>query len=177
MEFMENKYVVDLEGLHDTDEYLKKTFSSKTRKNIKKRNEEVESLGVEIVCNEASDLDDLIELNKTSFGKTSSFNKSFRREIYNDILSGPFKTFTMSAKIDGKKENVSLGIIYKDTFASLAIGNNKDFQNLGHYMFLKRVGKAISCGCKTFDAGLNSLGWKKRWHLRQIPEFKFYVGM
>lgn len=178
LQFLENKYVIDLEEFGDIDSYLNKTFSSKTRKKIKKRNEEIELLGPEIACNEDSDLDVLIDLNKQAFGKDSSFHKPFRREIWQDILKSDFETVTLSAKIDGKKRNASLAVVYKDTFVSLAVGNDKeDFPNLGTYMLLERIKKAISLKCKTFDAGLNDLGWKNKWHLRKIPQYIFSVDI
>lgn len=175
MRFQENKYIIELDGLDSLDDYLEKTFSAKTRKGIRRHNAEVDELEPKIAFNEPSDLDALIELNRRAFGDESSFNKPHRREIYEDILK-QFQTLTISATIDGMKQNVSLAILYQGTFVSLAIGNNKDdYPNLGHYMFQRRVEKAIGLGCKTFDAGLGSLGWKDHWHLKKIPEYKYVV--
>lgn len=178
MDFIENKYVIKLAGIEDSDNYLRKVFSSSTRRKIIKRNKAIEELPIEICYDEESDLDELIRLNKEAFGKESSFNKSFRREIYMDIMKSDFKTVTISAKIGGEKQNVSLAVVYKGVFVSFAVGNNKEeFPDLGHYMFLKRIEQAISLGCKVYDAGLGNLGWKEKWHLEKIPQFKFHLGI
>ena len=174
MSFMENKYIIKLDGIAGADDYLAKFFSSKTRKKIKKRNEEMEALGIKVSYDEASDLSELIRLNKEAFGAESSFNKPYRKEIYRDLLESAFRTITVSASIGGKKQNVSLAIAYKDAFVSFSVGNNKDdFPDLGHYMFLKRVERALALGCRIYDAGLGDLGWKSRWHLEKIPEYLF----
>lgn len=175
MEFMENKYIIDIRGINTIDEYLKETFSSKTRAKFRKKSRAIESLNPVIRENAYEDLDVMIDLNLKSFGKNSSFNKPFRREIFHDLLSGNFDVVMLTAEIAGKKESVSFGIKYKNTFVSINSGTNKkEFPDLGTYMILRRIEKAISLGCETFDAGLESLGWKEKWHLQRIPEYKYY---
>lgn len=175
MEFIENKYVIDLRGINTIDEYLKKTFSSKTRAKFRRKSQEIEALNPAIRENAYGDMDMMIDLNIKSFGNNSSFNKPFRREIFHDLLRGEFDAVMLTAEIAGKKESVSFGIKYKNTFVSINSGTNKqEFPNLGTYMILRRIEKAINLGCDTFDAGLESLGWKEKWHLQRIPEYKYY---
>lgn len=175
MDFLENKYVIDLRGLNNIEDYLKKTFSSKTRSKLRKKIKRIEAIKFVVVDNRYADIDALMQFNRKNFGVESSFNKPHRQQIYHDLAGSSFKVVMISAEIDEKLEGVSFAIKFENTFVSLNAGVNKtDFEDLGNVMLLKRIEKAINLGCNVYDAGLNDLGWKKQWHLKQIPQYKFY---
>lgn len=177
LEFMENKYIIDLKGLNNLDDYLGRTFRPKRVKRFKKMIEDIGLLRPKVRENDYRDLETLIDLNVKSFKKESYFYGTLRRDIFRDLVKSKFDVVTMSAEINGKKESASFGIKYKDAFVSMNSGTNKkEFPDLGSYMILKRIEKAISLGCETFDAGLENLGWKEKWHLQRIPEYKFHYG-
>lgn len=171
LDIFEYKYVADFSGINNLDEYLKKIFKTKTMKKVKKRYAEIDSMGVQIIDNRFKDIETMIELNKKMFGEDSSFNKPYRREIFNDLLKSELDCHTISFLIKGKLEAVAIYLKYKDTFVSLNSGLNKQkFPNLSTYMILKRLEKAISLKSKTYDAGTEDLGWKESWHFEKVPE-------
>jgi len=177
MDFSDYKFIIDLKGLGSLDDYFKKTFSSKTRSKLRKKMRDIELLGPVVSENDFNDLDVLIELNKQTFGKESSFFRPFRSQIYHDILEGGFDIVMFSTEISEKKEGVSFGIKYGKTFVSLNSGVNKsNFKNLGTFMLLKRIERAINLNCEIFDASVGNLGWKELWHLDKISQYKFYYN-
>lgn len=174
LDFLENKYVIDLKGLGGVDDYLQRTFSAKTRSKFRKKMRDIEALDIVIRENHYEDLENLMELNRRTFGLESSFCRVFRPQIYRDLLRSRFEIVMLSAEIGGRTEGVSLGIKYGSRFVSMKNGVNKQaFENLGTFMTLKRIEKAIALKCEIFDAGLEDLGWKELWHLEKVPEYKF----
>lgn len=176
MDFMENKYVIDLSGLGNIEDYMNRTFSAKARSKVRKQRRDMESWDMTAYENHFEDIDVLMNLNRNNFGSESTFNKPHRSEIYHDLVAGDFEALMYSCEIGGKIEGVSLSVRYGQTFVSMNGGvNSKDYSNLGHFMRLQRIEKAIALGCDTFDAGLEDLGWKESWYLKKVPQYKFVV--
>ena len=169
----EYKYIYNLSGITTLEQFIDKYFDSDSRK--KKRRLLKEE--VEIVYNDFNDFDLMIDLNLKNFGKESSFNQLFRKEIFHDLLKLNYEPILFTSVIDGKKEAVSFAIKYKDKFISLNSGvNSAPFPWLEKYLILKKVAKAIELKCQIFDACLGNCGWKDNWHLEKIPQFKFCIS-
>jgi len=166
----EYKYIYNLSGITTLEQFIDKYFDSDSRK--KKRRLLKEE--VEIIDNNFGDLDLMIELNIKNFGKESSFNWPFRKEIFHDLLKLNYEPILLTSVIDGKKEAVSFAVKYRDKFISLNSGvNSTSYPWLEKYLILKKVAKAIELKCRIFDACLGNCGWKDNWHLEKIPQFKF----
>lgn len=173
MSLLEDKYFIDLRGTNSLDDYLKKNFRAKRIKRFRSIIEEVDNLGVIIKENKFEDLDLLMDINIRNFGERSSFVRPHRREIYKELLS-LYKAVMLTAEINGKKESISFAVMYHNTFVSLNSGTNKkDYPNLGSYMILKRIEKAIEMKAEIFDADMGEIKWKEIWHLSKIPQYKF----
>ena len=127
-----------------------------------------------IVENNYKDLDLMFELNIKTFEEKSSFNKPYRTEAFHDLLKLNFDIYMLSYIINNKKEAVSFSIKYNDVYVYINAGTNKEaISNLGTYNIYKNIDKAIKTGSKIFDAGLEDLGWKERWHLEKNPQYDF----
>lgn len=171
LDVFEYKYVADLNGLRNADEYLTKYFKAKRRNAIKKKVKSVEMLKPLIIKNNYEDLDLLIELNKKRFGKESSFNKPFRREIYHDLLNINLDIKMLTFIINGAKEAVTFGIKYKNIFVGINGGTREEaHQDIGTYITVKKIEKAIGLGADKYDAGIEDLGWKENWRFEKIPQ-------
>ena len=166
----EYKYLYDLSGMTTLEQFIDKYFDSDSRK--KKRRLLKEK--VEIIYNDFRDFDLMIDLNLKNFGKESSFNWPFRKEIFHDLLKLNYEPILFTSIISGKKEAVAFAIKYKDKFISLNSGVNSETSPwLEKYLILKKVARAIELKCRLFDACVGNCGWKENWHLEQIPQFKF----
>lgn len=174
LEFMENKYIIDLQGLNSLEDYLSRTFSSKTRGKFRKLKREAEELCSAVVENNYADIATLIALNRKSFGAESSFNSPRRCQGYHDLARSKAEVIMFSAQVGSKKECVSFDVKYGDIYVAMNTGTNKsDFEDLGSFLLLKKIEKAISLKCRVFDAGVGDLGWKESWHLTGVAEYKF----
>lgn len=165
------KYVGDLSGIDSADDYLIKQLKAKPRQGMRKKIKMIKALNPEIIENNFSDFDLLIELNKKAFGEKSLFYKPYKIESYKDFLKMNFDIYMFSYIINRKKEAVSFSVKYKDAYVYINAGTNKvGVPNLGTFNIYYNLDKAISSGVKKFDAGLGDLGWKERWHLKKIPQ-------
>lgn len=174
LDILEYKYVADISKMKNADDYLVKKFRAKSRNKLRKKIKSIEAVNPKIIVDNYKDIDALMELNKKAFGKESSFFKPFRNEIYHDLFKLNLDIYMFSFIVNSKKEAVSLSVKYKDTYVYINAGTNKDdVSNLGTYVILKNIEKGIQTGAKFFDAGLEDLGWKERWHFEKIPQRVF----
>ena len=73
--------------------------------------------------------------------------------------------------INGTKEAVTFGIKYKNTFIGINGGAREEaHRDLGTYITVKKIEKAIESGADKYDAGIEDLGWKENWHFKKIPQ-------
>ena len=168
------RYIADLSIIKDVDDYLFQNFKAKTRNGLHKKIKLIELMNPIIIENNYNDIDLLIELNKKAFGERSSFNKPYRREVFHDLLKLNFDIHLLSYVINDKKEAVSFSIKYNDVYVYINAGTNKEaISNLGTYNIYKNIDKAVKIGSKLFDAGIEDMGWKERWHLKKMPQYDF----
>ena len=168
------KFTYNLSEVSSFEDFMVKSFNSKVRNNLKRKIKFMEMEQVSVVEDNFSDLDILMDLNIKQFNEKSSFNKPHRKEIYRDLLGLGYPAHMLSFVVNGKKEAVSLAFVYQDKYIYLNLGKNIDlYPHLGGYVTLKNIEKAISLGCKEFDAGIVDLGWKKEWGMIATPECGF----
>lgn len=168
------KYIADLSQAKDSDDYLVKKFSKGSRYKVRKKINSIQQMESKIIENDYNDLDLMIELNKKNFGEKSSFNKPHRVEIFHDLLKLNFDIHLLTFIVNGQKEAVSFSIKYKNIYAYIQTGTNKNnIPNLGTYNIYKNFENAIKIGAKYLDAGISDLGWKERWHLEKTPQYIF----
>lgn len=167
-------YFFDLSGYHSREELFKKLFSKKRQKNFQRENKIIEQDKVNIIPDQYQDLDLLIKLNIKKFGEESSFSGTDHPQIFHDLLRLPWKWIMLSFEINKQKEAVSLALLYKKIYYHLASGVNPKISNLGNYVIMKNMEKAISLKGDTFDLGSDDCGWKERWHAEKtIPQYCF----
>lgn len=172
--FSSYKYIVPLNEFADVSEYLEKRFISKLRSNIRRRVKLSEQDHISIKKGEEADLDTLIEFNINTFGEKSSFHKPYRSEIFRDLLTIRCKPKLLSFVRGTELIGVSFSLIYNGIYYYLNLGVNKTASpHLFTYITYKNLELAFELGCREFDAGMDSLGWKEEWGLDKISEYKF----
>jgi CelD/BcsL family acetyltransferase involved in cellulose biosynthesis len=165
-------YSFNLSNYHSLEDFFKNLFSKKRQKNFKRENKMIEEKKIKIISDQYQDLDLLIQLNIEKFGKESSFSDSDHPQIFHDLLKLPWKLIMFSFEINNQKQAITLGLLYKNIYYYLASGVNSEISNLGNYVILKNIEKAISLKAKTFDLGSDDCGWKERWHAeKNIPQY------
>jgi CelD/BcsL family acetyltransferase involved in cellulose biosynthesis len=168
------KYTLSLANYSTLDDYLKQEFRAKRRKNIKRSLREIEEKNIELAEGNPQNLELLFQLNLQRFGKDSSFYKSYLPDVFRQMLSLNYQWQLLTFKIAGQKRAVSLAVLYQDTYLYHNSGTDlRTVPNLGTLVLLKNIERAILSKAKVFDAGLENLGWKERWHFQKIPQYQF----
>jgi hypothetical protein len=169
------KYILPLKGYTSYEDYLNHRLDGDARRNLRRQIRLLHrDHTIEIVENEATDLDLLFDLSVKRFGGESSFRWPYRRQIFKD-LKEQFQSVIMTIKVDGLKEAVGFGIIYNGTYLDMNAVANPDIPNLGKLLTLTQIDKALALGCHTFDAGKGDSGWKEQFRFIRIPQFKFTI--
>ncbi|MBI4812006.1 GNAT family N-acetyltransferase [Candidatus Falkowbacteria bacterium] len=168
----EYKYILNLDGLKNRNDFINRNFQSRALKNMKREISVIEKNKIEVIENSENDLELLFELNKKIFGEESTFNILYWEETFRDIFKN-FNAHLLSIAVNGEKLAVSFSILYKNIYYFYSVASdNKKIPNLGKYLVLKNIDKAIELGAKIIDTGIGD-GWKERWHLDKIPQYKF----
>lgn len=176
VKFYENKYYLDLKDYKNSEDFLKNEWSKSSRKTILKQIRRIyRDHKVEIFENRLQDLDLLVEYNKKRFGKESSFDYPYRKQIFKD-LTEKYDVKMLSVEIDGKTEAVAYGIKYKDVYVGMNAGVSGNIEDLPKLLVLTQIDKAIEWGCKTYDAGKGDSGWKESYKLQKVPQYQLEIA-
>lgn len=181
------KYILDTTQFSSFEDYITKSFSSKSRSNLKKKIRQIEDGNtMEVQVNQLDDIELMFDFNIKTFdekfaekgGRRSSFLYPFRKEIYRDFLAlTKTKPHVLTFSINGKKQAVSLTILYNGWYVFLNTGANiEEIPNMGNYTYYKNIEEAFTLGAQTFDAGVEAYGWKERFHLYRIPQHLYSYG-
>ena len=172
-----DKFVVDLKGLTNLDMFLEKNFQGKSKRRLRNRiSYFYKNYKIEIKKGTDLDLELLFLLNKNRFGKISAFNMKHRRQLFRD-LTKLYNTDIFTIFIDGEPKAVSLSLIHKGVYIGLNSGYDYSMRDLGKFVFITKIQRAIELGCDQFDAGKNDNGWKEHFHLHKIPQYKLTMNL
>lgn len=172
----DNKYLLPLKKYSSYHEYLADKFSPDTRRNILSQERKVQRMGVAIEKNTMTDIELLIEYNLAQFGNDSSFaSRPHHQEIFRELITLPSaQLFLHTYTIEGKREAVSLAMVYNGVYEFILAGINPDApRNTFKLVNLHNIETAIQAGAHTFDAMVGSYGWKEQWHFDKIPQYYF----
>ena len=173
LEFEEFKYIAFLEEVENVEQFVDGHFSGKSRNGLRKRLRIVREKGVQIEEGDVSDLDVLFRLNMKNFGDDSSFCRPERQDLFRNLLSGSYEVHVMRFRIQDQIGAVSLSLRFQEWYVYMNAGVDKEqFPNLGTFLIYSNVERAIELGCLIFDAGVEDLGWKERWHLEKVPLYE-----
>lgn len=174
----DHKYVLDLRRYSSIDDYLADCYSAKSRHGLKKRLRKIEEDHAPIVTTgELERIDDLFRLNVEAMGERSYFLDPFRTEIFRDLLRADLEPDLVTIVVEGEPQAVSLSFVHGGQYFFLQSGVNKEaFSDLGNYLVIKCLERAMALGCHTFDAGSGCFNWKERFHLSKKPQYELVVS-
>lgn len=168
------KYTLNLDSLKKYNDFIEKYLSGKAKKNLKREIKQIKENELKITENDFGDLDLLIDLNISNFKDDSYFVLPNWRQTFHDLIKLNFDFYLITISVNGKKQAVSLSILYNGVYSVLAVGSSREVPNIGKYLTLKNFQKAIDLKAKTIDFGMGDCGWKKHWNLEKTPQFEFY---
>jgi CelD/BcsL family acetyltransferase involved in cellulose biosynthesis len=180
IEFKEDepKYVLNLKGFKNHEDYLM-TLKKNTRRNLRKDRNRILKQNPQIVIDNFSDLDILIELAKKRFkekGERADWEDPRRVETFKNVIrfSGKsYKVRMIKVKIDGKDAGVDLICIFNNTYFATKCGYNiSEFSGIGNFINLYEIDDAIKLGIKKIDFLQNNYQWKNKY-FPPVPLYKF----
>jgi len=174
-------YYLDVSGFLVFDDFLNNNFAAVYRKSLNRAIRKVESLGVKIVFNQVLDLEVLFSLNKKRFSTDedkSSFFNAHEEQIFRDLVKIGIPWEIMSIIIDDKIVAVSLSMFFNKRYYYLMNGADVvGYPNLGTYLNLMNIKRAIERKDKVIDFGYHDCNWKKLWHLTPNNLYKYKRGV
>jgi hypothetical protein len=171
---LEYKYILSLKDLKDGMDYVEKHFEGKKRREILRRYKKMSELPVEIVINNFSDIELLLQWNIQHFKEESIFNWDYRKEILRDTMNCSFMKNVLTFLINGEKQGVSLVYMYRGCYVGYNSAMNPAAPaDLSTYMKIKKIDQAIALGATVYDALAADCGWKEQWGFSKIPQYKF----
>jgi hypothetical protein len=174
----EPKYVLDLKGFRNHEDYLM-TLKKNTRRNLRKDRNRILRKNPEIVIDNFSDLDVLIELAKKRFKEreeSTDWEDPRRVEAFRNVIKFSGKSYRarmIKVKIDGRDAGVDLVCLFNKTYFALKCGyNTSEFSGIGNFINLYEIDDAIKLGMEKVDLLQNNYHWKNKY-FPAIPLYKF----
>lgn len=172
-----DRFEVDLENINDFESYLESNLQGKSKRNIKNEIKYFyRDYTIETKKGGSEELELLFRLSKERFGRKSSFHMDYRQQIYRDFID-LYDVDIFTIILNGAPKAVSYGIMFKNTYILLSIGYDYSIPNLAKFLFSHLFTRAKELGCTLFDAGKGDNGWKERFHLTKIPQYKLTIGI
>lgn len=174
----EPKYVLNLEGFRNHEDYLM-TLKKNTRRNLRKDRNKIRRLNPEIIINNFSNFNTLVELSKKRFaqkGEKTDWEDERRVETFRQVIKLAGKSYQarmISVEIGEKTAGVDLVAIFNSTYYTLKCGYNvKEFSGIGNFINLFEIDDAISLGMKKIDFLQNSYKWKDKF-FEHVPLLQY----
>jgi hypothetical protein len=177
-EYDDPKYILNLEGLKNHEDYLM-TLKKNRRRNLRKDRNRTLKQKPEIIINNFADFNYLVELSKKRFqerGEDTDWQDLRRIETFKEVIKladRSYKKRMITIKIGKKVAGVDLVCLYNNTYFTLKCGYDvKNFSGIGNFINLVEIDDAIKLGMKKIDFLQNNYGWKSQY-FEPVPLFKY----
>lgn len=174
------KFILDLTTISSVDDFLMR-FKKKRRYNMRRDWKLIESKKPEIIIDNYSNLDKLIELSMIRFaekGEDTDWEDKRRIEAFKQVieLGRQAESYTVrmiTIKIGDAIAAVDLIAIFNGCYYPLKCGYDvSHFPGIGNYVNLFEIKDALSLNMKKMDFLEIDYGWKNKW-FDQIPLFRY----
>jgi len=168
-------YTLPIGSYENSEAYMHALWSPDTRRVTQNRLRKLEKdYKIEIFYNRYEDIDRLFELNIETYGDYSIFvRKPYRMQLFKDFLE-QFTVDMLSIEVDGIIQAVSYTILHKGVYIAMNHGASRAINNLGKYLNLAQIERAIALGCTVYDAGKSNRGeWKTAFKFTPTPQYRF----
>ncbi|PIS17495.1 MAG: hypothetical protein COT59_00365 [Candidatus Nealsonbacteria bacterium CG09_land_8_20_14_0_10_42_14] len=174
----EAKYILNLKDFKNHEDYLM-TLKKNARHSLRKDRRRIEKQNPQIIINNFSDIENLIELAKNRFsqkGEEADWEDPRRIETFRQVIKLAGKSYQvrmMTVKIGEKIAGVDLICLFNNIYFTVKCGYNvAEFSGIGNFINLLEIDDAIKLGMQKIDFLQNNYQWKSRWFESQ-PLFKF----
>lgn len=172
------KYILDLEGFENHEDYLM-TLRKNRRHDLRKDRRKIERQNPQIIINDFADFDCLVELSKKRFqekGEETDWEDPRRVTTFREVIKLGGKSYRVrmiTIEINGKVAGIDLICLYGKTYFTLKCGYDiQNFSGIGNFMNLLEIDDALKLGMKKIDFLQNNFGWKSQY-FQSSPLFKY----
>ncbi|OGK20573.1 hypothetical protein A3C23_05250 [Candidatus Roizmanbacteria bacterium RIFCSPHIGHO2_02_FULL_37_13b] len=174
------KFILNLSNIQTPEDFLY-SLKKKRRYNLKRDVKHIESQFPQIVINNFSDFDKLVDLNIKRFeqkGEDTDWEDprriaTFRHVLRLGLLKKSFHIRMVSVYIKDHIAACDLIAIYKKCYYPLKCGYDvANFPGIGNFMNFFEIKDALSLGMKKMDFLEIDYGWKNKW-FEEVPLFKY----
>lgn len=171
------RYELDFGNAKNIDDFLQTFYTGKTKRDLLHRIRKMQrEHKIEIHDGTDADLELLFNKSIERFGDRSSFNLEYRRAIYKELKS-LFDHDLFVINVDGEPKALAFCLIYKNSYTLLNVGYDYSDRDIGKLLVVTEMQRAIEHGCTRFDAGQGDNGWKERFHLTKIEQYKLALNL
>lgn len=175
-EHYNDKFILDLTQFQSFEDFLAKNFDGKSRQRLKNRiNKLHKEFDVQIEQGTEEEVEKMFAFSIKRFGEDSSFNMSYRREIFKNLFAN-IETDFFVIKLNGVVQAASFAIKRGDTYTSINNGYDPEVRDLAKILAATQIKRAIEAGFKIYDGGKGENGWKEHFHLTKIPQYKLELN-
>lgn len=172
-----DRFELDLTELQSAEDFVNKNFSGKSKgKLLNKIRYMYKNFKIEIKDGDKDDLNLLFKFSIDKFAENSSFNMQYRQNIYKYLMD-IYKVDLFTISVNGEKKGIAYCIIHNGVYTLLNVGYDHDLRDIGKVLVSAQIDRAINNKCKKYDAGKGDNGWKERYHLSKIPQYKLTLNL
>ena len=174
------KFILDLTTLSKAEDFLL-SLKKKRRYNLRRDHRHIMSQNPEIVFDDFSYFDKMVELNKTRFaqkGEDTDWEDPRRIETFRYIIergkkAKSYHTRMIIVKIRGEVAAIDLIALYKDCYYPIKCAYDiANFPGVGNFVNLFEIEDALKLQMKKMDFLEIDYGWKNKW-FQSVPLFKY----
>jgi len=151
------------------------SFSSKSRRKIRRELERLSAPGVAFRYDRPGDLELMFQLNLEGYGELSYFRDPRFLGAFEDLASvlhalGLLRVTTVL--IGGRVAAVDMGAVWNSTYTVLAGGTHPDFPGVAKLINFHHLERACRERFSWVDFLCGDFNWKERFHLTPRPLYK-----
>lgn len=172
------KYILNLENLKSSEDFLMKLKKNR-RRNLRKDRNRILKQNPRIIINNFSDFEHLVRLSKKRFeekGEKTDWEDPRRVETFRQVikLAGiSYQVRMITVLVGNQIAGVDLIALFNNCYYTLKCGYDvKRFPGIGNFVNLFEIDDAISLGMKRIDFLQNSYQWKNKF-FTAIPLLKY----
>lgn len=164
-------YLIPADFNFDFNNHMDTHFSRDRCKTFHRDLRKVKERSPELIWSDADESENFIRLNVKNFGEESDYageegQLEVKRVIHELKDLGYLKTLTI--KIDGKVEGVSISTLYKNNCVALYASSNNDINNLGKFLTVSTIEEC--CRLRVDEINyMTGMAWKAFWRMKENP--------
>ncbi len=166
-------YILNLNNIKDHEDYIEKFFkgSPKHRKKLKRELRKVSENNIKVIKNNINDIELLFKYKIQRFGADSCFNNQGERQNFINLLKLEYDFYLFTYIVNEIKVGISLSVLFQQKYMFLETASDIElYPNIGKYIVMNNIDKAIQLNAKVFDLSRGGESWKERWNFEKLPQ-------